>query len=148
MAEPQPSTVREGANTGDVEDEVQNTAKSAEDRKAAAALASMDSNGGDNDAGAHAVDQDAVSKAMMDLGSGGAKKGAEVKKEVKKVKIDTADVALLVSLGIVPFPPTPLFWRGAGPGREIAYSRPSSTEYKMVKKRVCVSILFEKGLND
>ena len=38
MAEPQPPNVVEGATTGDVEDEVQAKAKSAEDRKAAAAI--------------------------------------------------------------------------------------------------------------
>ncbi|CAJ2500466.1 Uu.00g033190.m01.CDS01 [Anthostomella pinea] len=90
MAEPQPSTIHEGSTTGDVEDEVQQQAKSAEDRKAATALASLDSNGDDAaSSGAH-VDQEAVSKAMKNLGS------AAVEKEVKKVKVDPADVALLV----------------------------------------------------
>ncbi|KAI0839277.1 hypothetical protein F5Y06DRAFT_31170 [Hypoxylon sp. FL0890] len=91
MAEPQPRNVHEGAGSGDVEDEVQTTAKSAEDRKAAAAMASLDARG-DDASTSNAVDQEAVSKAMKSLGNGGA---AE-KKEVKKVKVDAADVALLV----------------------------------------------------
>ncbi|GAW22659.1 hypothetical protein ANO14919_122010 [Xylariales sp. No.14919] len=89
MAEPQPRTVNEGATAGDVEEEVVK-AKSAEDRKAAAALASMDANG--DGAEAAEVDAAAVSKAMKNLGTAPA---AE-KKEVKKVKVDAADVALLV----------------------------------------------------
>ncbi|KAI8628887.1 hypothetical protein F5Y19DRAFT_100497 [Xylariaceae sp. FL1651] len=90
MAEPQPRTVHEGATTGDVEDELQEThAKSAEDRKAAAALASMDARG--DGAEAAEVDAAAVSKAMKNLGATTAEK-----KEVKKVKVDAADVALLV----------------------------------------------------
>ncbi|OTB01249.1 hypothetical protein M426DRAFT_323645 [Hypoxylon sp. CI-4A] len=89
MAEPQPQSLHEGA-TGDVEDEVQATAKSAEDRKAAAAMASLDTRG-DDAASANAVDQDAVKKAMKSLGSSSAEK-----KEAKKVKVDAADVALLV----------------------------------------------------
>ncbi|KAI1374259.1 hypothetical protein F4677DRAFT_447582 [Hypoxylon crocopeplum] len=94
MAEPQPRNVHEGA-TGDVEDEVQTTAKSAEDRKAAAAMASLDSRGDDAGTSGNAVDQDAVTKAMKSLGNGAAP-GAVEKKEVKKVKVDAADVALLV----------------------------------------------------
>ncbi|RYP61252.1 hypothetical protein DL769_007793 [Monosporascus sp. CRB-8-3] len=103
MAEPQPKTVHEGATvTGDVEDEVQTAAKSAEDRKAAAALASLD-NARDDAAAADdsrsAVDREAVSKAMKSLeGGGGAAAAAAERKnrEVKKVKIEAADVALLV----------------------------------------------------
>ena len=91
MAEPQPKNVHEGA--GDVEDEVQTTAKSAEDRKAAAAMASLDARGDDAGSG-NAVDQEAASKAIKSLGSGAP--GAVEKKEVKKVKVDAADVALLV----------------------------------------------------
>ncbi|KAI0169959.1 hypothetical protein GGR52DRAFT_552373 [Hypoxylon sp. FL1284] len=91
MAEPQPNTIHEGSNTGDIEDEVQNTAKSAEDRKAAAAMASLDSRG-DDAANVNAVDQEAVSKAMKSLGGGGAVQ----KKEIKKVKVDSADVVLQV----------------------------------------------------
>ena len=42
MAETQPPTIVEGATTGDVEDEIPQAAKSAEERKAAAALSSLD----------------------------------------------------------------------------------------------------------
>ncbi|TLS20873.1 uncharacterized protein PpBr36_10855 [Pyricularia pennisetigena] len=86
----QPPTIVEGATTGDVEDEVEQTAKSAEDRKAAAAMAALDAR--DEDAANKNVDQEAVSKAMSQL-----KTDANVKKDVKKaVKVDAADVALLV----------------------------------------------------
>ncbi|KAI0393747.1 hypothetical protein F5Y17DRAFT_458647 [Xylariaceae sp. FL0594] len=83
MAEPQSQTVN------DVEEEV-TQAKSAEDRKAAAALASLDSNG--DGASSAEVDAASVSKAIQNLSSATP---AE-KKEVKKVKVDAADVALLV----------------------------------------------------
>lgn len=95
--ERQPPNVVEGATAGDVEDEVQQTAKTAEDRKAAAALASLDSAPRDDDgAGAKDVDQEAVSKAMkgLSVGGHGAGKPAEV---AKKVKVDPADVTLVVS---------------------------------------------------
>ncbi|KAH7027703.1 uncharacterized protein B0I36DRAFT_364874 [Microdochium trichocladiopsis] len=97
MAEPQPPKVKEGATGGDIEDEVQDTtAKSAEDRKAAAALASMDARADDAGSGSNgAVDQEAASKAMKSLGGGSAAKPAAAQ-EVKKVKVDAADVALLV----------------------------------------------------
>jgi hypothetical protein len=104
MSEKQPPTVVEGATAGDFEDEVETTAKSAEDRKAASALANLD--GKEDDAGpAKEVDQEAVDKAMKSLASGGAK--AAPKKEVKNVKVDQKDVALLVR----PWLPLP-----AGPG--------------------------------
>lgn len=79
--------VVEGA-AGDVEEE-QPTAKSAEDRKAAAALSKLDARD-DESASAGGVDQEAVKNAMNALG------GASAKAEVKKVKVDQADVALLV----------------------------------------------------
>ncbi|KAH6885847.1 hypothetical protein B0T10DRAFT_550363 [Thelonectria olida] len=73
------------------EDEPQTTAKSAEDRKAASALASLDA---DESAGSHNVDADAVNKAMKTLGgSSSAPKPASAS---KNVKVDPADVALLV----------------------------------------------------
>lgn len=93
MAEPQPPTIVEGANTGDVEDEIP-AAKSAEDRKAASALASLDAANDDAAANGKQVDQEAVSKAINSLGGAGA--AAAAKKEVKNVKVDQADVALLV----------------------------------------------------
>lgn len=90
--ERQPPAVVEGATAGDVEDEMQPTAKSAEDRKAAAALSKLDARD-DESAPAREVDQEAVQNAMNAL-------GASAKAEVKKVKVDQADVTLLVC-----FPP-------------------------------------------
>ncbi|KAI1119189.1 hypothetical protein F5Y14DRAFT_396835 [Nemania sp. NC0429] len=92
MAEPQPRNVKEGATTGDVEEEV-TKAKSAEDRKAAAALASMDSTNGDGSSAAD-VDIAAASKAVRDLGAAPAASGE--KKEVKKIKIDPAEVQIIM----------------------------------------------------
>jgi glycerol dehydrogenase-like iron-containing ADH family enzyme len=86
----QPADIVEGATSGDVEDEVQPTAKSAEDRKAAAALSKLDARG-DDEGASREVDQEAVNNAMSSLGGGAAKK------EVKAVKVDAADVKLLVS---------------------------------------------------
>ncbi len=96
MADRQPPNVVEGATSGDVEDEVQPTAKSAEDRKAAAALSKLDTHGDDEAAPAREVDQEAVKNAMNALGGAGAVGKPAEKKEVKKVKVDAADVALLV----------------------------------------------------
>ncbi|KAK3904758.1 hypothetical protein C8A05DRAFT_13401 [Staphylotrichum tortipilum] len=87
----QPADIVEGATTaGDVEDEAQPTAKSAEDRKAAAALSKLDARG-DDEGAAREVDQEAVKNAMNALGG-----GAAAKKETKVVKVDAADVKLLV----------------------------------------------------
>lgn len=94
MAEPQPRNVHEGATTGDVEDELQSTAKSAEDRKAASALASLDAAGNEDNSGKE-VDQEAVNKAMKSLGGANAA-AAPKAAPVKNVKVDAADVALLV----------------------------------------------------
>ena len=106
MAEPQPSNVREGA---DIEDEHPTKPASAEDRKAAAALSSLDVRGDDDEASAKKseADQKALGEAMSRLEVAGkatttAKKapkvgeGESVKK--KAVKVDQGDVALLVSL--------------------------------------------------
>lgn len=103
MAEKQPPTVVEGATTGDVEDEIP-VAKSAEDRKAAAALSSLDAPREDESAGLKDIDQEAVRKAMdrLTMAGGGATNGTSAKKEEEKkvvkkvVKVDQADVALLV----------------------------------------------------
>lgn len=96
MAEPQPRNVKEGATTaGDVEEEV-TKAKSAEDRKAAAALASMDSNG--DGSSAADVDIAAASKAVRNLGTAAPAPGE--KKEVKKIKIDPAEVQIIVSFNL------------------------------------------------
>lgn len=102
MAETQPPTIVEGATTGDVDDEIPVAAKSAEDRKAAAALSSLDAPREDESASTKDVDQEAVRKAMERLGgssgtNGTAAKKGEEKKVVKKtVKVDPADVTLLV----------------------------------------------------
>lgn len=101
MAEAQPPTVVEGATTGDVDDEIPVAAKSAEDRKAAAALSSLDTR--DDESASKDVDQEAVRKAMERLGGAGATNGTVAKKDEQKVvkktvKVDAADVALLVSL--------------------------------------------------
>lgn len=100
MSETQAPNIVEGATTGDVEDEVQPTAKSAEDRKAAAALSSLDTRK-DDESAAKNQDHDAVKQAMdklsvLDKTNSDSKKKEE-KKEVKKiVKVDAADVALVV----------------------------------------------------
>ncbi|KAI9807956.1 MAG: hypothetical protein M1825_005262 [Sarcosagium campestre] len=95
MAEPQPPTVHEGA---EVEDETPSLPKSAEDRKAAAALSSITATQDDDTTQpAREVDQEALGKAMKNLdvsGTSAAVDGAEKKK--KAVKVDQADVSLLV----------------------------------------------------
>jgi hypothetical protein len=104
MAESQPLTIVEGATTGDVDDEIPVAAKSAEDRKAAAALSSLDAPREDDSASTKDVDQEAVRKAMERLGGSTKSNGTAVKKDnevkvVKKtVKVDPADVTLLVCL--------------------------------------------------
>ncbi|KAG0645475.1 hypothetical protein D0Z07_8596 [Hyphodiscus hymeniophilus] len=103
MADSQPPTIVEGATTGDIDDEIPVTAKSAEDRKAAAALSSLDAPQDDETRPAKDVDQEAVRKAMDRLagtgGSGDIVKKDNEKKVVKKiVKVDPADVTLLVCL--------------------------------------------------
>lgn len=91
--EKQPPGVVEGATTGDVEDEMlDDKAKSAEDRKAAAALSKLDARD-DDVAGSASVDQEGLSKAMNKLS---VAKTAD-KTALNKVKVDAADVALLVS---------------------------------------------------
>ncbi len=100
MAEPQPSSTHEGADIDD--NEAPAILKSAEDRKAAAALSSLDARNDEDSASTSKpqVDQEALGKAMKNLEiAGSAKKGTgkTVKKEEKKaVKVDQADVALLV----------------------------------------------------
>ncbi|OIW25940.1 hypothetical protein CONLIGDRAFT_513072 [Coniochaeta ligniaria NRRL 30616] len=80
----QPASVTEGA---DVEDE-NPVAKSAEDRKAQAALSKLDAKD-DDDATSKEVDQDAVNRAMNNLGGDA---GKTEKKEVKKIKVDELDL--------------------------------------------------------
>lgn len=95
MTEEQTHSAREGATAGDVEDEFQPTAKSAEDRKAASALASLDARGNDEPSSKE-VDSEAVNKAMKSLN--GSKPSAAPKPvSGKNVKIDDEDVTLLVN---------------------------------------------------
>lgn len=106
MAEAQPPTIVEGATTGDIEDEIPGAARSAEGRKEEAALSSLDGPRDDEAGASKDVDRDAVRKAMDRLSGkteGAEKKKVEVEpKEVKKVvKVDQADVALLVSLHLL-----------------------------------------------
>ncbi|ESZ89553.1 hypothetical protein SBOR_10060 [Sclerotinia borealis F-4128] len=102
MSESQPPTVVEGATTGDVDDEIPQAAKSAEDRKAAAALSSLDAPREDDSAASREVDHEAVRKAMDRLAGKGttngavARKGDEKKVVKKTVKVEAADVNLLV----------------------------------------------------
>lgn len=102
MSESQPPTLVEGATTGDVDDEIPQKAKSAEDRKAAAALSSLDAPREDDSTGTKELDQEAVRKAMERLAGTGAtngkvtKKGDEKKVVKKIVKVEAADVNLLV----------------------------------------------------
>jgi hypothetical protein len=106
MAEAQPPTVVEGATTGDIDDEIPAAAKSAEDRRAAAALSSLDAPRED-ESSAKNVDQEAVRKAMDRLAGTGAANGVTSAKEEDKkvpkkvVKVDQADVTLLVRRCIV-----------------------------------------------
>lgn len=108
--EKQPPGLVEGA-TGEVEEEVQDKAKSAEDRKAAAALSKLDARDDDVAAGA-SVDQEGLNKAMNKLS---VSKTTE-NKDLKKVKVDAADVTLLVSLAPRRIPP----W---GQGTDMAFLR-------------------------
>jgi hypothetical protein len=106
MADNQPPSVVEGATTGDIDDEIPVAAKSAEDRKAAAALSSLDAPRDDDGSATKDVDREAVRKAMDRLAGSGAGKGTVAKKgeaddkqsPKKIVKVDAADVTLLVCL--------------------------------------------------
>jgi hypothetical protein len=102
MADPQPPNVVEGATTGDIDDEVPVAAKSAEDRKAAAALSSLDTPREDDSSATKDVDREAVRKAMDRLAGSGnangtaAKKGDDKQAPKKVVKVEQGDVTLLV----------------------------------------------------
>ncbi|KAK5136261.1 hypothetical protein LTR08_003868 [Meristemomyces frigidus] len=96
MAEPQPPNVHEGADAPDV------LPASAEDRKAAQAMSSLDAKPDEDAAPKKDVDLKALSDAMKNLGAAqqheapgaaGAKKGEAPKKVV--VKVDAGDVAVL-----------------------------------------------------
>jgi hypothetical protein len=101
MAEPQPPNVTEGADPPDV------IPATAEDRKAAQAMSSLDAKGDDNAAPKKEADVKALEKALKDFDLNQKPKtsapgGTTQKKEEapkKIVKVDPADVALLVSDG-------------------------------------------------
>lgn len=84
--EPQPSAIHEGAS------EPHAPTSTAEDRKAAAALSSLDAQD-DESAGKKNVDPKALGEAMKNLSVEENKAGPEKK---KTVKIEAADVTLLV----------------------------------------------------
>ena len=94
--EPQPPNVQEGLDQPDV------LPANAEDRKAAAALSSLDAKGEDDAAPPKKeVDLKALGEAMKNLEFSQAPKKptGTVKKEEppkKLIKVDTADIALLV----------------------------------------------------
>lgn len=98
MAEPQPSTVQEGADAPDV------VPASKEDRKAAAALSSLDANSTEDVKPKKETDLKALSEAMKNLDMTAPKPkpagtSAVAKKEEapkKLIKVDAADVTLLV----------------------------------------------------
>lgn len=90
MAEPQPAEVHEGASTPPP------PTGTAEDRKAAAALSSLDAHD-DESTAKKDVDTEALGQAMKNLGVSGDKKTEEKVVTKKAVKIDAADVGLLVS---------------------------------------------------
>lgn len=93
MAEPQPPNVQEGADAPDV------LPANAEDRKAAQALSSLDTRADEESNSAKkGVDLKALNDAMSRLTTAPVKATTEVKKEEPKklVKVDAADVALLV----------------------------------------------------
>jgi len=101
MAEPQPSNVVGGTTEG-----TDPIPANAEDRKAAAAMSSLDTKTDEASAPKKEVDMKALNAAMEKLGgmggSGGAKGAAAEKKkeeEPKKVvKVDAGDVAVVVGL--------------------------------------------------
>ncbi|KAI9682119.1 MAG: hypothetical protein M1817_000173 [Caeruleum heppii] len=96
MAEPQPPSTHEGA---DVEEDTPALPKSAEDRKAAAALSSVTAVDDDKPQ-PRGADQEALGKAMKNLDldqSTAAKPTANADEKTKKaVKVDPIDVTLLV----------------------------------------------------
>jgi len=104
MAEPQPPNVTEGAEAPDV------LPANAEDRKAAAAMNSLDTRGEEEAKPKKEVDMKAVQEAMknLDVGASASKTASQPatakKEEAPKkpaVKVDAADVALLVSIGLL-----------------------------------------------
>ncbi|KAG6138020.1 hypothetical protein E4U38_000699 [Claviceps purpurea] len=84
--------------TSDAQDnELHTTAKSAEDRKAASALACLDAAGHEDPAmNNRDVDREAVNKAMRSLGDGAKLASAATVAPFRNIKVDDADVAVLV----------------------------------------------------
>ncbi len=104
MAEPQPSTVQEGMDT-----EGPPAPASAEDRKTAAAMSSLETHGGDEEVKPNKhIDQEALGKAISRLEladkagrvaageKGKSEKDKEEREKRAKIKVDQADVGLLV----------------------------------------------------
>jgi hypothetical protein len=97
MAEAQPSNVKEGADQPDV------LAASAEDRKAAQAMSSLDARGDEEtSAPKKEADLKALGEALksLDMSQAQSKRTESAKKEEapkKLIKVDQADVSLLVS---------------------------------------------------
>lgn len=91
--EPQPDSIHEGASA--------QPPLHAEDRKAAAALSSLETQNDDEEsAPTKAVDTEALGKAMKNLDV--KDKPALAKEPGKKVKVDAADVTLLVGRDLCP----------------------------------------------
>jgi hypothetical protein len=150
--ERQPPTIHEGA---DPEDDAPVALKSAEDRKTAAALSSLDKRDDDDTDGARGaksqLDQEALGKAMSRLEVGGTKsgeKGAGKGKEAKEaeaevgrrkaVKVEPADVALLVSffiLWIMCAGGWGWGWKGADAG--VGCDRLRSWSFRRGRLRIC-----------
>ncbi|ORY19826.1 hypothetical protein BCR34DRAFT_595272 [Clohesyomyces aquaticus] len=95
MAEPQPSDVHEGLPPGSA------PTASAEDRKAAAALSALDAKDDEDKKGE--VDTNALGEAMKGLtvaegkAAGAKEKDKDAAKKIVNVKVDAADVTLLVN---------------------------------------------------
>lgn len=87
MSEPIISNAQDGA------DETPPVPTNAEDRKTAAAMSNLEGRG-DEDEGGKEVDADALGKAMKNLN---VKDEGAKKTEGKKIKVEAADVSLLVS---------------------------------------------------
>lgn len=97
MAEsPQPAGVQEGIDA----DETPVLPVNAEDRRAAAALSALDRNADEEDEGKgkNVADSEALGQAMKNLAGSEQEGGgtATAQRDEKKVKVDAADVSLLV----------------------------------------------------
>ena len=95
MAEEQPASVHEGASTPPP------PTGTAEDRKAAAALSSLDAHDDDSGAAKSGADSEALGQAMEKLNVGGPKKEEQKAVPRRAVKVDPADVSMLVSYRVL-----------------------------------------------